>query len=549
MVTTVSEFTSAAVSDRGLNESRPENEDSFIELPQYGLFAVADGVGGAQAGEVASQMAVEILGEAFVNMGENADPEDTMRIALERANEAIFQMSNDIPQLASMATTIAAVHISGDMATIAHVGDSRVYRVDGNGRLFRETDDHSVVEEEVRAGRMTPEQALNHPSRNVISRALGAEDNVSPDIKCVLVHPGTTFLLCSDGITRHISDPEIEQLLNSEFGPDDICGRMKEICFSRGAEDNLTAVILRFPAEPGLAAELTPVAPEDDEDIEEVTVAGLREPMLADADTDENIEVPADAIPSDDGAGVVSEASAESEESVQTAKPEDEPVSFVEQPDTVVAEETVTQTAPVEADADESTADPIPARSSAGYGYQPGFAAGPGPEPRRLPPVLFVLIGLAIGAAIGAAAVYFTLRDSLQSAQTAVISEQKSNNVSLTAFEDTRRLVDRDPAWYVNAKAITPKEAGDHFWLGRALLLTDRPVEAKRQFEQARSLLPQVQETMNVKTMAYEIGMALAIVDSLEATELFKKEVASINANNRSDANSNTSNNAAPPVR
>ena len=267
-MTIVNEYASAAVSDRGLSENRPHNEDSFLELTEHGLFAVADGVGGAQAGEVASQMAVEILAEAFINMGANADPEETMRIALDRANGAIFQMSHDLPQLSSMATTIAALHVNGDIATIAHVGDSRVYRMDGHGRLFRETDDHSIVEEEVRAGRMTPAQALTHPSRNVISRALGAEHAVDADIKLVLVYPGTRFLLCSDGITRHVSDAEIESMLNSDDEPSAICARMKDLCFSRGAEDNLTAVIVSFAGERA--------APPAYDPSEDVTMPGIR---------------------------------------------------------------------------------------------------------------------------------------------------------------------------------------------------------------------------------------------------------------------------------
>ncbi|HMS10334.1 MAG TPA: protein phosphatase 2C domain-containing protein, partial [Pyrinomonadaceae bacterium] len=195
---------SATVSDRGLSEKRPENEDSFIAIDASGLYAVADGVGGAQAGDVASQMAVEILGEAFTHYGDSVDPEDIMQVALERANEAIYRMSTELPQLSTMATTIAAIHISGNIVTIAHVGDSRVYRVDPEGLLHRETNDHSLVEEEVRAGRMTPEQAANHPSKNVISRALGAEATVAVELKTIMVDPGTSFLICSDGITRHI---------------------------------------------------------------------------------------------------------------------------------------------------------------------------------------------------------------------------------------------------------------------------------------------------------------------------------------------------------
>src|SRR5215213_2052799 len=194
------QFTSSAVTDRGLSEKRPHNEDSYLEMPARGLFVVADGVGGAQAGDVASQMAVEILGEAFTNLREGGDVEELMKRAIEHANGSIFQMSHDLAQLSTMATTIVALQVTGNIATIGHVGDSRLYRLDSRGQLFRETQDHSVVEEEVRAGRMTPAQAANHPSRNVISRALGAEHQVEVDMKTIMIEPNTTFLLCSAGI-------------------------------------------------------------------------------------------------------------------------------------------------------------------------------------------------------------------------------------------------------------------------------------------------------------------------------------------------------------
>ena len=213
------QLNSAAISDIGLNEKRPQNEDSYLELAERGIFAVADGVGGAQAGDVASQMAMEILGEAFINFKDGGDAEEMMGLAIERANSAIYQMSHDLPQLSSMATTLVALHIAGNIATIGHVGDSRMYRVDGNGSLFRETQDHSIVEEEVRAGRMTAEQAATHPSRNVISRALGAEPTVEIDMKTIMFEPNTAFLLCSDGITRHINDFEIRELLTMETSP------------------------------------------------------------------------------------------------------------------------------------------------------------------------------------------------------------------------------------------------------------------------------------------------------------------------------------------
>src|SRR5918993_3401649 len=144
-------LSAASVSDRGLSEKRPLNEDSYLSDPQRRIFAVADGVGGAQAGEVASRTAVEVLDEAFRHQEDGADIEDLMEIAIQRANNSIFQMAHDHPKLSAMATTVVALHLDGHVATIGHVGDSRLYRVSPDGGLYRETADHSVVEEEVRA--------------------------------------------------------------------------------------------------------------------------------------------------------------------------------------------------------------------------------------------------------------------------------------------------------------------------------------------------------------------------------------------------------------
>lgn len=236
---------SAAISDRGLSQKRPLNEDSFIADTERRIFAVADGVGGAQAGEVASQTAVEVLDEAFRHQDHTVDVEDLMELAIQRANASIHRMAQEHPKLQMMATTIVALHLDGRVATIGHVGDSRLYRVTPDGGLHRDTRDHSVVEEEVRAGRMTPAQAAHHPSRNVISRALGADEGVEVDMKTIEVQEGTTFLLCSDGITRHIPDEELLSLLDTDLDPDVTCTEMKRLCYERGAEDNLTAVIVR----------------------------------------------------------------------------------------------------------------------------------------------------------------------------------------------------------------------------------------------------------------------------------------------------------------
>ena len=240
--------TSAAVTDRGLNEKRPLNEDSFLADSERGIFSVADGVGGAEAGEVASQTAIEVLDEAFRHQVDGADIEDLMELAIQRANASIHQMAQDHAKFSMMATTIVGLHIKGNVATIGHVGDSRLYRLTPDGQLLRETADHSVVEEEVRAGRMTPEQAANHPSKNVISRALGAENGVEVDMKVIEVEDGTEFLLCTDGITRHIPDHELRQLLITNDDLQELCEELKRRCYERGAEDNLTAVVVRVGA-------------------------------------------------------------------------------------------------------------------------------------------------------------------------------------------------------------------------------------------------------------------------------------------------------------
>ena len=236
---------SASLTDRGLNERRPLNEDAFLHDRERSIFAVADGVGGAEAGEVASQTAIEVLDEAFRHQVDGADVEDLMELAIQRANASIHQMAQEHAKFSMMATTIVALHLKDNIATFGHVGDSRLYRLTPDGQLHRETEDHSIVEEEVRAGRMTPEQAANHPSKNVISRALGAEQGVEVDMKTMEVEEGTEFLLCTDGITRHISDNELRQLMVVSSNLDELCDELKRRCYERGAEDNLTVVAVR----------------------------------------------------------------------------------------------------------------------------------------------------------------------------------------------------------------------------------------------------------------------------------------------------------------
>lgn len=498
------QFNSASVSDRGLSEKRPQNEDSFIELPEQGIFAVADGVGGAQAGDVASQMAMEILAEAFVNQTDT-DPEEILRLAITRANTAIYQMSRDLPQLNSMATTIVALHLNGNIATIGHVGDSRLYRLDSNSRLLRETEDHSVVEEEVRAGRMTPEQALNHPSRNVISRALGAEETVDIDIKTIMFDAGSTFLLCSDGITRHIDDAEINQLLTAENDPSVICSQMKDLCYSRGAEDNLTAVIIKIPTEnaavsipstPSAAvAEMTEV-PEP----EEVTVATSRSPF-------------------DSVAAVETPAVAENDSNLSSNTDEEYASSTLTIP---AKEQPINEPAFLSRDEDKN---------------QPSGIFG-----KALAGLALLLLGILVGYGAG-----LLLRTEPEPVQTPpIVAETESVKNDLTSFEDGRRLVDADPARYVASRAVAdPQTPEDYFLVGRALFLVGgKDWEAKKAFEEAKNRLSQA-DPLNAKTLAAEIAMALAIINDGSASQSFAKDMAAIKtapADSNTNANSNSSN-------
>jgi len=522
-------FASASVSDRGLSDKRPVNEDSYLELSELGLFAVADGVGGAQAGDFASQMAMETLGEAFRNLPQNFDAEQALRIAIEHANQSIFTMSNELPQLASMATTIAALHVNGNIATIAHVGDSRVYRVEPDGSLKRETADHSVVEEEVRAGRMTPEEALVHPSRNVISRALGAEETVDIDIKMTMVEPGTMFLLCSDGITRHLADAEIERLFNDEIEPKILCEQMKEICYDRGAEDNLTAVVVRVSSRVAddctapAGVEPTPVTEAEQilELDEEETVATARSPFDEPITDEEKTPAVAEPEPEPDDESYLLE------EPVAEEPPASIPTEYSSSSIVVPA----TQGAEVAPAA-------VPASTNVPFSYaledeKPAASSG------WFRSILFLLLG----GAMGFAALWFWQQYNPQP-QVPVLNDTKGSNITMVVFEETRREVDRAPERFRAAKAATPKTPDDHYFLGRAHLLEGNYVEAQRQFAQAKEKL-EAADPENAKVLANEIAMGIAIANNPAVAEAFAKEIAARNqpanaANSNANINPNS---------
>ncbi len=528
---------SAAISDRGLSEKRPQNEDSFLEMNKLGLFAVADGVGGAQAGDVASQMAVEILGEAFVNLKANGDAEEMMKIAIERANSAIYQMSTDLPQLSTMATTIVTLHLSGNIATIGHVGDSRLYRLDTRGSLFRETQDHSVVEEEVRAGRMTAAQAANHPSRNVISRALGAESMVEVDMKTIMFEPNTCFLLCSDGITRHINDFEIRDLLLSVKNPADTCQKMKDICYSRGAEDNLTAVIIKVVGESEPSEFQANSLIEDDE----ATIATARQPISAPPIANELHdfeEIPTRGLEMPAAMQTPTENYPIPVETFNNLKDEDE-AYLMDEPTRSNAETApLPETTDLSGKTDELRETPVVVQRKS---YEDEKTLSNYGEPEKsgfFGKLLSSILLLLIGAILGVAAYYSWLLFGVPKVETPVLTPQ-TTNIPKNSTDILRYDVEKKPLEVINQYRNRPliKDASDYYLFGRALLLSKNYEEARNAFIEARNRLKDMTDAESKAILATDITMGLTIAEDKSAQASFEKE---IRFSGGSETNSNT---------
>jgi len=231
------------VCDRGLSPKRPVNQDRFLVIPKRGLFAVFDGVGGQRAGEVASQTAAETIEEAIAHSSAGGASVELIRRAIDFANRDVFELAESDPAYKTMATTIALIHVDGNRVTVAHVGDSRVYRLE-DGRFYRETVDHTDLNDDLRAGRTGVDRG--QMASNIINRALGVEIGVEVEIKSINAADGARFLLCSDGIYRHMSDEEIARVLAEHKDPQRAADELKRIVHQRGADDNLTAVVVQL---------------------------------------------------------------------------------------------------------------------------------------------------------------------------------------------------------------------------------------------------------------------------------------------------------------
>ncbi len=243
---------------------RNANEDSFfVRAP---IFVVADGMGGAQAGEVASRAAAD----AFDVDLPSGPPERVLRETILAANRAIHELAREDPSRAGMGTTLTAaiVNAEGEEVAIGHVGDSRAYRLRG-GRLEQLTRDHSLVEEMRRKGQITDEQAEDHPQRSIITRALGPEPEVEPDVHTVPAGPGDVFLICSDGLTTMLGEAQIAKLLAGATSMEAAVRALVDEANSAGGRDNITALAFRLedaaaPAAPA-ARDATLIGPSAEE--------------------------------------------------------------------------------------------------------------------------------------------------------------------------------------------------------------------------------------------------------------------------------------------
>ena len=248
---------SAGQSDKG--KKRAKNEDSFSIDRRKSLFVVADGMGGHAAGEVASEIAVRSIGEAI----QDAAPQDpqappsegrlgsseSLMAAIQTANDRIRQAIQKNQHQAGMGTTVVSVWIIGDRAYIGHVGDSRAYLIRA-GTISQLTSDHTLVNEQVQRGILTQVEAEHHPSRNILTRAVGSQRELAVDITEKTLISGDRLLLCSDGLYTMVSDEEILATISQSSGnPEKACEGLIHHANRQGGEDNITVILLEALAD------------------------------------------------------------------------------------------------------------------------------------------------------------------------------------------------------------------------------------------------------------------------------------------------------------
>jgi len=230
-----------------VGRKRTNNEDVFKIEPKLGFCLVADGLGGAAAGEVASRIFLETAVKVFQNLTDQTVTDLTQRVQISflMANEAIMDHVKENPAHKGMSCTAELMGFSGGEFVLGHIGDSRTYRF-RDGQLRRLTHDHSLVQEQIDKGILTPENARNHPLRNVIHKAVGIDQQIELDIVKSKFLPQDQYLLCSDGLTDMVAENMIRDTLNSNMTLDQKVKHLIELALSAGGRDNVTVVLLEF---------------------------------------------------------------------------------------------------------------------------------------------------------------------------------------------------------------------------------------------------------------------------------------------------------------
>ncbi len=249
-------YTSSGKTHPGMK--RELNEDNYTILEDQGVYVVADGMGGHNAGEVASEIAVKTVEDFFLKSSRDEemtwpyklDPSlsldaNKLMVGIKFANRRIYSSSSTNASYAGMGTTVVSILTTDtDEIYVSHVGDSRCYCF-YDGSLRQVTDDHSLVNEYIKAGQITKEQAANFPHKNVIMRALGMKDNVLVDIQKIKVQPGEIYLLCSDGLSDMVKDPDIESIFAQELSLDETSQALIDAANANGGKDNITVVLVK----------------------------------------------------------------------------------------------------------------------------------------------------------------------------------------------------------------------------------------------------------------------------------------------------------------
>lgn len=255
-------------SDTGM--VRTHNEDSVFANPRLGLAILADGMGGYNAGEVASGMATALMGTELEKAFAGRNPWDddggrplahaVLETEIARANGAIHQAAQSQPQYAGMGTTLVTALFHDDKVTVAHIGDSRLYRLRGE-EFGPVTRDHSLLQEQIDSGLITPEQARHSQNKNLVTRALGVDPTVEAEIHDYDVQPGDIYLLCSDGLNDMVEDEEISMTLQALAANLELCAtQLVQMANDNGGRDNVSVILVRvrsaFPAPRGWWARL-----------------------------------------------------------------------------------------------------------------------------------------------------------------------------------------------------------------------------------------------------------------------------------------------------